>query len=313
MKTTAVTPADLSASVIAVPPLARHADLSIDPKANRALIQHLEDGGVRTLMYGGNANFYHLPTSEYAATLDFLAEAAGKDTWVIPSAGADYGKLMDQAALLRLRAFPTAMALPFGNPSNDSGVATALRRFADKLGKPVIAYVKAMGYIEPRTLGLLVRDGVVCAIKYAIVREDSAKDAYLDDLLTHVPAELVVSGIGERPALVHWRKFGLRAFTSGSVCVGPRGSTRILQLLKAQRYDDAEKVRAAYIALEDQRDARGPIRVLHDAVTLAGIADMGPILPMVANLEAAERPAVQAAASALLAHDRALAAEKVAA
>ena len=40
---------------------------------------------MRTLMYGGNANFYHLPTSEYAATVDFLAEAAGAGTWVTAS------------------------------------------------------------------------------------------------------------------------------------------------------------------------------------------------------------------------------------
>ena len=311
MKTTPVTPADLSASVLAVPPLARRADLTLNPDANRALIRHLEAGGVRTLMYGGNANFYHLPTSEYAATLDFIAEAAGADTWVIPSAGADYGKLMDQAAILRARQFPTAMALPFGSPSNDAGVATALRRFADRLGNPVIAYVKGMGYIEPRTLGALVKDGVVCAIKYAIVRDDPAKDAYLDELVQHVDRNLVVSGIGERPAIVHWRRFGLRAFTSGSVCVGPRGSMRILQLLKAQRFEEAEKIRAAYIALEDQRDARGPIRVLHDAVTLAGIADMGPMLPMISNLEAAEKTAVKSAAAALLDHDRKLAQEAV--
>src|SRR5262252_10528018 len=114
MKTTPVTPADLAASVLAVPPLARRADLTLSPEANRKLVAHLQDGGVRTLMYGGNANFYHMPLSEYAATLDFIAEAAGADTWVIPSAGADYGKLMDQAAILRTRAFPTAMALPFG-------------------------------------------------------------------------------------------------------------------------------------------------------------------------------------------------------
>ncbi|HET7731759.1 MAG TPA: dihydrodipicolinate synthase family protein [Usitatibacter sp.] len=313
MKTTPVTAADLSASVISVPPLARRADLTLEPAANRALIRHLEDGGVRTLMYGGNANFYHLPLSEYAATLDFIAEAAGKDTWVIPSAGADYGKLMDQAAILRSRAFPTAMALPFGHPSNDSGVALAIRRFADKLGKPVIAYVKGMGYVEPKTLGALARDGVICAIKYAIVREDPARDAYLEELVREVPREMIISGIGERPAVAHWRKFGLRAFTSGSVCVGPHGSTRILQLLKAERYDEAEKIRAAYIPLEDERDARGPIRVLHDAVTLAGIADMGPLLPMISNLEAAERGPVQSAAQALLAHDRVLAAEKAAA
>lgn len=313
MKTTPVTPADLAASVLAVPPFARRADLSLDPAGNRALIGHLEEGGVRTLMYGGNANFYHLPVSEYAATLDFLAEAAGADTWVIPSAGADYGKLMDQAAILRGRAFPTAMALPFGNPSNDSGVATALSRFADKLGKPIIAYVKAMGYIEPATLGRLAREGIVCAVKYAIVRDDPAKDAYLDALVGEVDRAIIVSGIGERPAIVHLRDFGLRSFTSGSVCVAPRGSMRILAALKARRYDEAERLRAAYIPLEDERDRRGPIRVLHDAVTLAGIADMGPMLPMISNLESSERAAVKAAASALLAHDRALASESVAA
>jgi dihydrodipicolinate synthase/N-acetylneuraminate lyase len=306
MKTTPVTPADLCASVLAVPPLARRADLSIHPEANRALIRHLEAGGVTTLMYGGNANFYHLPTSEYAATVDFLAEAGGAATWVIPSAGADYGKLMDHAAILRTRSFPTAMALPFGHPSNDSGVATALRKFADKLGKPIIAYVKGLGYLEPATLGKLARDGVVCAIKYAIVRDDPRQDAYLDELVQQVSRDIIISGIGERPAIVHLRDFGLQCFTSGSVCVAPHGSMRILALLKAKRYEEAEKIRAAYIALEDERDARGPIRVLHDAVTLAGIADMGPMLPMISNLDAAERPAVQAAAAALLAHDRAL-------
>lgn len=307
MKTTPVTPADLGASVIAVPPLARRSDLTLDPEANRALIRHLETGGVRTLMYGGNANFYHLPLSEYAATLDLVARAAGADTWVVPSAGADYGKLMDQAAILRDLAFPTAMALPFGKPSNDSGVATTLRRFADRLGKPIVAYVKGMGYIEPATLGALAKDGVLCAIKYAIVREHPSDDPYLADLVEQVDRSMIISGIGERPAIVHWRDYGLRAFTSGSVCVAPRGSTRLLASLKAGHYEEAARIRAAYIPLEDQRDALGPIRVLHDAITLAGIADMGPVLPMISNLTASERPAVQAAAKALLAHDRALA------
>lgn len=313
MKTTPVTAPDLRASVLAVPPLARHANLEVNREAQSALVRHLEDGGVRTLMYGGNANFYHLPTSEYAATLDLIAESAGKDTWVIPSAGADYGKLVDQAAILRTRGFPTAMALPFGKPSNDSGVATALRRFADALGQPLIAYVKALGYLEPRTLGTLANDGVICAIKYAVVREDPARDPYLEELLQHVSRDLVVSGIGERPAIVHFRDFGLRAFTSGSVCVAPRGSMKILALLGAGRYDEAHAIRAAYLPLEDQRDALGPIRVLHDAVTLAGIADMGPLLPMISNLGAGERVAVQAAAVALLAHDRKLAGESIAA
>ena len=40
---------------------------------------------------------------------------------------------------------------------------------------------------------------------------------------------------------------------------------------------------------------------------------MGPMLPMITNLDEAERAAVKAAAVALLAHDRALAGEKAAA
>ncbi len=307
MKTSLPTPADLSASVIAVPPLARRADLSLSPEANRALVRHLESGGVRTLMYGGNANFYHVSVSAYAAALDGIAEAAGPDTWVIPSAGADYGKLVDQAAILRERAFPTAMALPFGKPSNNRGVATALRHFAERLGKPVVVYLKDDRYIEPDTLARVVRDGLVCAIKYAIAREDPSQDDYLDALLAEVDSDIVVSGIGERPAPTHFRQFGLRSFTSGSACVAPRGSMRLLALLKAQRYDEAERIRAAYLPLEERREALGPIRVLHDAVTFAGIADMGPMLPMISNLESSERDGVRAAARALLEHDRAIA------
>ena len=76
MKTGSVTSADLARSVIAVPPLARRADLALDPGANRALIHHLEAGGVSTLMYGGNANFCNVGLHGCAAILDFLAEAA---------------------------------------------------------------------------------------------------------------------------------------------------------------------------------------------------------------------------------------------
>lgn len=313
MKTDGVTRADLARSVLSVPPLARHADLTLNASANRAMIRHLETGGVSTLLYGGNANFYNIGLYEYAALLDFLAEAAAPQSWVIPSAGPDFGKLIDQARVLRDRAFPTAMVLPQTFPATPEGSARAISLFAEAYGRPVIVYIKSESFLTPVLVARLVDAGIVAAVKYGTVRRDPRDDPYLTELVDRVDRTLIVSGIGERPAIVHWRAFGLRAFTSGSVCVGPRGSTRILALLKAQRFEEAEKIRAAYIPLEDERDARGPIRVLHDAVTLAGIADMGPILPMVSALEPAERGPVQAAAAALLAHDRALAADKAAA
>ena len=75
MKTSAATAPDLARSVIAVPPLARLPNLELNPGANRALIRHLDEGGVTTLMYGGNANFYNVGLYEYAAILDFLEHA----------------------------------------------------------------------------------------------------------------------------------------------------------------------------------------------------------------------------------------------
>ena len=304
MLTAAIGPAELQRSVVAVPPLARNADLSINPQANAALIRHLEEGGVRSLMYGGNANFFHVPVSQYAALVDFLAEAAGADTWVLPSAGPDYGKLIDQAAILRSRAFPTAMLLPMSFPFTNDGLADGVRRFTDALGKPAVIYVKADPYLEPETIGRLHDEGRIAAIKYAVVRKDPGQDAYLAGILGAMPKDRVVSGIGERPAVVHARDFGLRAFTSGSVCVAPRGSMAMLRHIGRGEFAQADAIREHYLPLEDLRDALSPIRVLHEAVTLSGVADMGPMLPMLSNLDGVHHPKVAAAARLLLARNR---------
>ena len=222
MKTTPVTPADLARSVIAVPPLARHRDLTISTADNRALIQYLEEGGVRTLLYGGNANLYNIGAGELPELLDMLEQEAGDDTWVIPSVGPDYGKLMDQLAVLKGRDFPTAMILPLAFPATGDGITTGIRRFAEALGKPVVVYIKSDGYLEPTQVAALVDDGLVAGIKYATVRKDPREDPYLRALLDVVDRQIVVSGIGERPAIVHLRDFGLQGFTSGSVCIAPQ-------------------------------------------------------------------------------------------
>jgi len=304
MKTSPVTPADLGASVLAVPPLARHADLTINKDANRALIRHIEAGGVTTLMYGGNANFYNIGQYEYAGLLDFLAEAAAPTSWVIPSAGPDYGKLIDQAAVLKTSPFPTAMVLPQTFPSTPAGAEIAIKRFADAYGRKVIVYIKSETYLTPQGAANLVNSGCVAAIKYGTVRKDPSQDAFLSQLVELVDRKMIISGIGERPAIVHLRDFGLAGFTSGAVCIGPRGSMALLHALKRRDYAAAEQIRAGYLPLEDQRDAHGPIPVLHEAVTLSGVADMGPILPQLTNLAKEHHAAVAKAAQALLAADR---------
>ena len=313
MKTTPATKADFERSVLAVPPMARHADFSLNVAANRALIRYLEAGGIRTLMYGGNANVYNLGVLEFETEMRALAEAAGADTWVIPSIGPEYGKAMDQAQILKALPFPTAMVLPLGFPATQAGIAIGIRKIAERYGKPVIAYVKADNYLKPSDAGALVRDGAVIAIKYGVVRKEPAKDDYLSALLDFVGPDKIVSGIGERPAPAHLIKFGLVSFTSGSVCVAPRLSLALLAALKADDEEKALQLQTPFLPLEDLRDALSPIRTLHSAVTLAGIADMGPMLPMLTEIEDSEqRGRIERAARALRATDEALGGQKAA-
>lgn len=279
MKTDAVLPEDLRRSVLAVPPLARSADQQIDAAQNAAIINHLDAGGVSTLMYGGNANIYNLAVSELPALCEMLIEQAGPSSWVIPSVGADFGKADDQLRLLRGYPFPTAMLLPLSFPATPKGVATGIRRLADRYGKPLIAYVKFENYLTPEHIAALLADGAVCAVKYAIVRDDPSDDPFLAELVDLAGTDRIISGIGERPVIDHFQTFGLCAFTSGSVCVAPALTDAIRRALLDGDVDAAAELRAHFLDLEDLRDAHSPLRVLHEAVRLAGIGETGPMLP----------------------------------
>lgn len=304
MKTTPVTPADLRGSVIAVPPMPRHADGSFSAEGNRRLLAHLRAGSVTTFMYGGNANFYNLGVAELGRVLDGLLPLLAAGDWLIPSVGADYGKAAEQIDLLRERELPTAMVLPLRFPATPAGAASGIGKLAARYGRPVIAYVKDEGYINNADLAALVKDGAVCAVKYAIVRTDPAQDTVLDDLVQRMGADLLISGIGERPVIDHFRRFGLRAFTSGSTCVAPALSNRIREALHANDDATASATRALFIPLEDARDASSPIRILHAAVELAGIAQTGPIGEFLSTINDAKVLAeLKAIAATLLAHN----------
>jgi dihydrodipicolinate synthase/N-acetylneuraminate lyase len=302
MKTTPVTPSDLTRSVLSVPPLCRDADMRLDQAENARIVAHLRSGGVTTHLWGGNANLYNMGLSEFTAFLDMAEAIAEGDEWVIPSIGPDFGKAMDQAEILSRRSFPTAMILPMRFPATPAGVARGIGLVAEKMGRGLIAYVKDDGYIDPADLGALVRDGSVLVVKYGTVKRDPADDPALAAIVKHVDPALVVSGQGERPIVAHARHFGLGAFTSGSVCVAPRLSTLALAALRAKDFAEIDRLWAKFRPLEDLRDGISPLRVLHEALPLAGIAETGPMLPMLSNITDPARLAeIGRAAKALLA------------
>ncbi len=300
MDTRPITPARLAESVIAVPPLARDSALHISRAENEKLIRFIEAGGVNSLLYGGNAVFYHIRMTEYAATLAMLAEVAAENTLIVPAVGPSYGVMMDQAEVLRDFDFPTVMVLPQTDIADPAGRAAGIRRFAESYGKPIVLYLKHDRWIAPEVVGKMHSAGLISWVKYAVVRDDPAQDDYLREVLAEVPSEIVVSGIGEQPAIIHMRDFGIGSFTSGCVCVNPGLSMEMLAAIKQEDYDRAEEIRKQFCGLEDLRNNINPIRVLHRAVELANIADTGPMLPMLGEMTIAETAQIAEASEALL-------------
>jgi dihydrodipicolinate synthase/N-acetylneuraminate lyase len=236
---------------------------------------------------------------EYAGILEVLCEAAGQETVVIPSLGPAFGTMMDQVHILQQFDFPTAMVLPERSVATPRGVQTGLRRVVEAYGKPVILYLKDENFLPVEAVARLVSDGLIFAIKYAIVRDDPLDDDYLRSLVAQVNPLWILSGIGEQPAIVHLREFGLAGFTSGCVTIAPKLSLGMLRAAQRDDYETAESIRRLFKPLEDLRNRIHPIRVLHDAVTCVGIANAGPMLPLLDNLTENERQQVKETAAAL--------------
>jgi dihydrodipicolinate synthase/N-acetylneuraminate lyase len=297
--------------VFAVPPLARKSDAtrSIDFEQNGVIARHIVDGGITRLLYGGNAFLYHITLAEYEQLLGWLSDLQG-DVWAIPSIGPSYGRAMDQALLLRQHSFPCAMILPSSDPRDALGLETGYREIAEVAQTRLIIYLKDENNFGPdRDAGLdavarLIDDGLCVAIKYAVVRTNPADDSYLEALLARVDRKFVISGIGERPAIVHLRDWQLPGFTTGSGCIAPRLSQAIFEACGNADFAQAESVRAAFMPLEDLRDLWGPARVLHAATELAGIAPAGPVPPYLTGLTAEQTATLAPISKALFESNR---------
>ena len=307
MRTRALTTDDFR-GVFPVPSLCRNNDpgRTINFVETEKIARHIAAGGIRNFLYGGNAFLYHFTLAEFEALLAW-SNGLDKDFLMIPSAGPSFGRAMEQAPLLRRYSFPTVMLLPCADPRDAAGLERGYREFAEACGTPVIVYLKEENNFGPDkeagldAVGRLVRDSVCIGIKYAVVRKDPSQDAYLDSLLQRVDRKQVISGIGERPAIVHMRDFKLPGFTTGSGCVAPAMSQALFEANVKGNYAEAASIRERFLPLEDMRDAWGPARVLHAAMELADIAKSGAIAPYITALNEAQRAELEPVARQLAA------------
>jgi dihydrodipicolinate synthase/N-acetylneuraminate lyase len=296
--------------VFSVPPLARRNDQrrSIDFEQNDLIVKHIISGGITRLLYGGNAFLYHISLAEFEGLLEWLASKTD-DAWFIPSIGPSFGRAIDQAPLIRKFNFSTTMLLPCADPRDAEGMERGYREIAEAANCKLIVYLKdENNFGSDKNAGLdavarLVDDGICIAIKYAVVRDDPSQDSYLEALLSRVDRKNVISGIGERPAVIHLRDWKLTGFTTGSGCIAPRLTQQIFEALSREDFDSGAEVREKFIPLEDLRDEWGPARVLHYATELAGIAKTGPIAPYISELSVEQLQRLESVASELAAQN----------
>jgi dihydrodipicolinate synthase/N-acetylneuraminate lyase len=75
----------------------------------------------------------------------------------------------------------------------------------------------------------------------------------------------------------------------------------LLHAIAAKDYTKAAEIQAIFRPLEDLRNEISPILVLHHAVALSGVADTGPVLPLLTELPDEVLPRIEKAAKALFA------------
>lgn len=295
----ALTRDDYASSVVAVPPIALNADFSVNTTANEAIVRHIEGGGVNILLYGGNANLYHFGLDEYRAAMAAIKAATSPGTHIITSIGPDFGKAMVQAPIARDLGLSNVMVLPTSFPADPAGVANGVRKLADAFGAGLILYLKRENYVEPDELAKLIAEKAVSFVKYAVEKPDASKDPYLDAVLSAIGTTYLASGMGETPIHDHLGQRDVTTYTSGAVCIAPVAASELLMLYKAGRGAEARRLSEPFLEFEKIRLQLGGIQVLHDGLRLSGIADTGPLMPMVSNLPVDKLGPVQAAVDAL--------------
>ena len=293
-----LTPERLAGSVIAEPPLALRPDFEVAHEVNIRLAGRLRAAGIAPLLYGGNANLFSQSLAQYAQAVEVMQEVAEYGP-VIAGIGPDLGKMLDQAGLIERAGIRNVMLLPLHYPADTHGTGDGVRRIAERLGFGVMVDLCRDNYLRPVTLSKLSDEGAVHLVRYSVPRANPEDDAYLDRVIEVMGRDRVISGLGEAAALDHIGKRRLPAYMSGAAALVPEA---VLRLRDALRHDlgAARRMLVPFLEFDRLRQALGPIQVLHDAVSVAGIAEMGPQIPMLSPVKAKFRDDLEAAVAPLL-------------
>lgn len=264
-------------------PVALNADLSIKMDQTLALAQHVRRGGIASLFLAGNANLQSMSLSQFEAVVEIAEEASAAGPVTI-GLGPELGRMLDQANILGRSKLRSVLVLPIIFPADTHGTADGIRHIAGRIGHGVMVDLVRDNHLRPVTLHKLVDEGAITAVRYAHVGSNPGDDYYLDRVIDIMGPDRVLSDAGEGALYDHLHVRRMACASSGIAALAPRLLRRIADVMPGDPAA-AHHMLAPVMEMSRIRTMLGSIQVLHDAVSEAGIAQMGPPMPMISRVK----------------------------
>lgn len=276
--------------VFAAPPLARRSDnWALDWTESGKVVEHLLEGGVSRVYYGEHAQLQHLTLGQYRDLLAWLDDFSDELT-VIPGLGPPFGRAYQQAEVLSQHSFPCAAVLPVRDDRDPAGMELGYRKLAERAEMPLLVVIRDVDDWgrEPHEvadrLERMREDELVAAVSFAIPPTGARAAPLLRALGSRLSDLPLLGGLGEHFARSYLVDHDLPGFISPAACLAPRLCRKFYLALDGEDRVAADSLASNFEPLRQLSEAWGSVGVHHAAIHLAGIADMGPVLPYLSGL-----------------------------
>lgn len=235
---------------------------------------YLVENGVTALIPCGNTGeFTSLGTEEAKRVVAATVAAAGPRVTVIAGVG---GPTSIAIELARAAEEAGANAIMVHHPSHTyidrKGLGRYYEQIIDSVGLGVVIYKRGL-VVEDALIRTLVEHERVVGVKYAVNDVHS-----FASLVASSSSEVTwICGTAER-----WAPFfflaGATSFSSGLGNFAPRKALELLELLRADRWEDAMRVRGELAGFEDLRQADDNaynVPAVKAAMSLFGLCGVG--------------------------------------
>jgi 4-hydroxy-tetrahydrodipicolinate synthase len=270
-----------------VPLTAFAADGSINADVQAGHIETMSGAGIRVFLpAAGTSEFQSLSADEVVEIVRITREASGPDAQIFAPVGLQVGHAIEIGRRSMEAGADGIMFMPFVHPyMSDAGAMDYYREVIDAVAAPTLVYRKGPIPTDDLLLELAENPHVV-GVKYAVNELHGFRTTVMADR-----GRLEwLCGSAERFA-PFYMLVGATGYTTGAGNLAPNVTLALHAALAAGEYDEALRLQAILLPIEDYRARVGDsynVSMLKHAMTLVG-PDFGQPRPPQRQLTEAER------------------------